>query len=112
VAEWSIAPVLKTGKGKPFVSSNLTASANKKPPFGWLFIWLMAGRTICEQPMLPDGVCWFSGMHPGPINLSFVVSTQTRDIFTFCAFATSKLPLICWRAQETRLSRVLFIVFL
>jgi hypothetical protein len=29
VAEWSIAPVLKTGKGKPFVSSNLTASANK-----------------------------------------------------------------------------------
>jgi hypothetical protein len=27
VAEWSIAPVLKTGKGKPFVSSNLTASA-------------------------------------------------------------------------------------
>ena len=28
VAEWSIAPVLKTGKGKPFVSSNLTASAN------------------------------------------------------------------------------------
>ena len=28
VAEWSIAPVLKTGKGKPFVSSNLTASAS------------------------------------------------------------------------------------
>ena len=28
VAEWSIAPVLKTGNGKPFVSSNLTASAN------------------------------------------------------------------------------------
>ena len=27
VAEWSIAPVLKTGNGKPFVSSNLTASA-------------------------------------------------------------------------------------
>ena len=27
VAEWSIAPVLKTGKGQPFVSSNLTASA-------------------------------------------------------------------------------------
>jgi hypothetical protein len=28
VAEWLIAPVLKTGDGKPFVSSNLTASAN------------------------------------------------------------------------------------
>ena len=28
VAEWSIAPVLKTGNGKPFVSSNLTASAS------------------------------------------------------------------------------------
>jgi len=27
VAEWSIAPVLKTGNGQPFVSSNLTASA-------------------------------------------------------------------------------------
>ena len=31
VAEWSIAPVLKTGNGQPFVSSNLTASA--KSPF-------------------------------------------------------------------------------
>ena len=29
MAEWSIAPVLKTGKGQPFVSSNLTASARK-----------------------------------------------------------------------------------
>lgn len=29
VAEWSIALVLKTSKGQPFVSSNLTASANK-----------------------------------------------------------------------------------
>ena len=29
MAEWSIALVLKTSKGKPFVSSNLTASANK-----------------------------------------------------------------------------------
>jgi hypothetical protein len=29
VAEWSIAPVLKTGNGQPFVSSNLTASASK-----------------------------------------------------------------------------------
>ncbi len=29
VAEWSIAPVLKTGNGQPFVSSNLTASANR-----------------------------------------------------------------------------------
>jgi hypothetical protein len=28
VAEWSIAPVLKTGNGQPFVSSNLTASAS------------------------------------------------------------------------------------
>ena len=30
VAEWSIAPVLKTGNGQPFVSSNLTASANNE----------------------------------------------------------------------------------
>jgi hypothetical protein len=29
VAEWSIAPVLKTGNGQPFVSSNLTASARE-----------------------------------------------------------------------------------
>ena len=29
MAEWSIALVLKTSKGQPFVSSNLTASANK-----------------------------------------------------------------------------------
>ncbi|SCC95186.1 hypothetical protein THIX_70215 [Thiomonas sp. X19] len=29
VAEWSIAPVLKTGDSKGSVSSNLTASANK-----------------------------------------------------------------------------------
>jgi hypothetical protein len=29
VAEWSIALVLKTSKGQPFVSSNLTASATK-----------------------------------------------------------------------------------
>jgi hypothetical protein len=28
VAEWLKAPVLKTGNGQPFVSSNLTASAN------------------------------------------------------------------------------------
>ncbi len=32
VAEWSIAPVLKTGNGQPFVSSNLTASAKWKTP--------------------------------------------------------------------------------
>ena len=31
VAEWSIAPVLKTGNGQPFVSSNLTASAKSDP---------------------------------------------------------------------------------
>jgi hypothetical protein len=37
VAEWSIAPVLKTGGSKGSVSSNLTASANasfKKPLTG------------------------------------------------------------------------------
>ena len=33
VAEWSIAPVLKTGNGQPFVSSNLTASASIPAPF-------------------------------------------------------------------------------
>ena len=35
VAEWSIAPVLKTGKGKPFVSSNLTASAKPAKLSRW-----------------------------------------------------------------------------
>jgi hypothetical protein len=30
VAEWSIAPVLKTGDGQPSVSSNLTASASQR----------------------------------------------------------------------------------
>jgi hypothetical protein len=38
VAEWSIAPVLKTGNGKPFVSSNLTASANYFS-YRALFVW-------------------------------------------------------------------------
>jgi hypothetical protein len=33
VAEWSIAPVLKTGNGQPFVSSNLTASASAATDF-------------------------------------------------------------------------------
>jgi hypothetical protein len=39
VAEWSIAPVLKTGNGQPFVSSNLTASAitSMKRPFRGVF---------------------------------------------------------------------------
>ncbi len=36
VAEWSIAPVLKTGNGQPFVSSNLTASANKNKCLAYL----------------------------------------------------------------------------
>ena len=36
VAEWSIAPVLKTGNGKPFVSSNLTASAKCVAPMAKL----------------------------------------------------------------------------
>jgi hypothetical protein len=35
VAEWSIAPVLKTGNGQPFVSSNLTASASKNKHLAW-----------------------------------------------------------------------------
>lgn len=30
MAEWSIALVLKTSDGQPFVSSNLTASASKR----------------------------------------------------------------------------------
>jgi hypothetical protein len=34
VAEWSIAPVLKTGDGQPSVSSNLTASAKPFDPHG------------------------------------------------------------------------------
>jgi hypothetical protein len=37
VAEWSIALVLKTSKGQPFVSSNLTASA--KIPYQGDFFW-------------------------------------------------------------------------
>ena len=42
MAEWSIAPVLKTGNGQPFVSSNLTASAKK---FGF---WEFSG--FIKQP--------------------------------------------------------------
>ena len=41
VAEWSIAPVLKTGNGQPFVSSNLTASAISS---------LVAGAAIPGNP--------------------------------------------------------------
>ena len=36
VAEWSIAPVLKTGDSKGSVSSNLTASA-RRPFYGLFF---------------------------------------------------------------------------
>ena len=44
MAEWSIAPVLKTGDGKPSVSSNLTASA--KDPYQGVFLRLKIDRTI------------------------------------------------------------------
>src|SRR5690606_38592759 len=39
VAEWLKAPVLKTGKGQPFVSSNLTASARSFPGPVWAAIF-------------------------------------------------------------------------
>lgn len=46
VAEWSIAPVLKTGKGQPFVSSNLTASASNtnKPMISLAFLFLLSAN--------------------------------------------------------------------
>ena len=40
VAEWLKAPVLKTGKGQPFVSSNLTTSAEIKNTNLVFFIFL------------------------------------------------------------------------
>ena len=53
MAEWSIAPVLKTGKGQPFVSSNLTASAkNKKKALVYKgifsFIHYLACHLVCH----------------------------------------------------------------
>ena len=49
VAEWSIAPVLKTGNGQPFVSSNLTASA-KLQGFGACEIAHGARQQLTESP--------------------------------------------------------------
>ena len=58
VAEWSIAPVLKTGKGQPFVSSNLTASARlKTAPSGAFFICALSlGACISMNK-------WFGHFH-------------------------------------------------
>lgn len=56
VAEWSIAPVLKTGDGKLSVSSNLTASAKQQPPtahaLGGFFVPArsLAGQEILDLP--------------------------------------------------------------
>jgi hypothetical protein len=52
VAEWSIAPVLKTGNGKPFVSSNLTASA--KPLFFQLILSAGLVKARFSTPRLSD----------------------------------------------------------
>lgn len=46
MAEWSIAPVLKTGNGQPFVSSNLTASAR----------WALSTADPQCRMEAPDGV--------------------------------------------------------
>ena len=57
VAEWSIAPVLKTGNGQPFVSSNLTASAKpdkKSPATAGLFRWEGGIRTLDTVNRIPD----------------------------------------------------------
>jgi hypothetical protein len=48
VAEWSIAPVLKTGNPKGFVSSNLTASAKLKPQVSHLLeVFLLFVVFLC-----------------------------------------------------------------
>jgi len=46
VAEWSIAPVLKTGNPKGFVSSNLTASARYKKAQHLLRFFIVPGQGI------------------------------------------------------------------
>jgi hypothetical protein len=51
VAEWSIAPVLKTGDGQPSVSSNLTASAkDRDAQFSHI------ARTVAEYQAAGDPV--------------------------------------------------------
>ena len=52
VAEWSIAPVLKTGNPQGFVSSNLTASASR------LAIWALgrSNRATAAQDGRSQGV--------------------------------------------------------
>jgi hypothetical protein len=54
VAEWLKAPVLKTGDGQPFVSSNLTASAKTTPAASAQRTSVFAGNSLFD----------FSGMTP------------------------------------------------
>jgi hypothetical protein len=58
VAEWSIAPVLKTGVSKGTVSSNLTSSAIIKPQavdlLGAFSFWLMLAHLAVH--LLPTAV--------------------------------------------------------
>ena len=58
VAEWSIAPVLKTGNGQPFVSSNLTASANIPAPFPVISPSVFSPGVACalHRGVLPRGL--------------------------------------------------------
>ena len=76
MAEWSIAPVLKTGKGQPFVSSNLTASAKstKRPTQGPFCFQLerrynalnqksnQARKVMADSSLVNEAVCEF-GKH-------------------------------------------------
>ena len=73
VAEWSIAPVLKTGNGQPFVSSNLTASANIPAPFS----------VISPSVFLPGVAC---ALHRGvlPRGLDMDHSTDWRKRYFSC----------------------------
>ncbi len=77
VAEWSIAPVLKTGNGKPFVSSNLTASAKfpvKKRSFPERFLFGWCARPLCvpcETPSPSESASFRPEINLPPVKLSF-----------------------------------------
>ena len=65
VAEWSIAPVLKTGNGQPFVSSNLTASANIPAPFSVISASVFSPGVACalHRGGYKLGLVRFSGIN-------------------------------------------------
>jgi quaternary ammonium compound-resistance protein SugE len=86
VAEWSIAPVLKTGNGQPFVSSNLTASANASN-MAWIAL-LAAGILEVVWAFTMKQSEGFTRLVPSAITLVAALGS-----FVLLAFSMKTLPL-------------------